>query len=144
MRRTLIRLSRSNILMTSSRLKGFDSPTVWQEFTPLSNRLKSVNLGQGFPDWTAPDFIKKALIDAVLSDSNQYCRSGGENLLVHALAKHYGPLVGRDINALTEVTTSVGATEGIFAIMQAYINAGTVNKRGNSNAPTSCTVRVLS
>lgn len=112
--------------MTSTRLKGFDAPTVWQEFTPLSNRLKSVNLGQGFPDWTAPAFIKKALVEAVLTDNNQYCRSGGENLLVTALAKHYGPLVGREINALTEVTTSVGATEGIFAIMQAYINAGII------------------
>ena len=111
--------------MTSSRLKGFDAPTVWQEFTPLSNKLKSVNLGQGFPDWTAPAFIKKALVEAVMNDNNQYCRSGGENLLVHALAKHYGPLVGREIDALKEVTTSVGATEGIFAIMQAYINAGT-------------------
>jgi kynurenine--oxoglutarate transaminase/cysteine-S-conjugate beta-lyase/glutamine--phenylpyruvate transaminase len=97
---------------------------VWQEFTPLSNRLKSVNLGQGFPDWTAPAFIKEALIEAVTNDDNQYCRSGGENRLVEALAKHYGPLVGRNINALKEVTTSVGATEGIFAIMQAYINPG--------------------
>lgn len=124
MKRVLNRLLHKRSAMTSARLKGFDAPTVWQEFTPLSNRLKSVNLGQGFPDWTAPAFVKKALVDAVLSDNNQYCRSGGENLLVNALANHYGPLVGRKINALTEVTTSVGATEGIFAIMQAYINAG--------------------
>ena len=111
-------------LMTSARLVGFDSPTVWQEFTPLSNRLKSVNLGQGFPDWVAPAFIKKALVDAVMNDNNQYCRSGGESLLVHALAKHYSPLVGRNIDPLKEITTSVGATEGIFAVMQAYINSG--------------------
>lgn len=109
---------------TSDRLSGFDAPTVWQEFTPLSQRLKTVNLGQGFPDWNAPAFIKQAIVDAVMNDSNQYCRSGGENSLVHALAAHYGPLVGRVINPLTEVTTSVGATEGIFAIMQAYLNKG--------------------
>lgn len=42
---------------------GFDAPTVWSEFTPLSQKHKSVNLGQGFPDWATPDFAKKALID---------------------------------------------------------------------------------
>jgi kynurenine---oxoglutarate transaminase / cysteine-S-conjugate beta-lyase / glutamine---phenylpyruvate transaminase len=124
MRKKTIGISIKKTLMTSARLVGFDAPTVWQEFTPLSNRLKSVNLGQGFPDWTAPPFIKRALVNAVLNDNNQYCRSGGEVLLVNALAKHYGPLVGRTIDPLKEVTTSVGATEGIFAIMQAYINAG--------------------
>jgi len=36
---------------------------VWSEFTPLSQKHKSVNLGQGFPDWATPDFAKKALID---------------------------------------------------------------------------------
>lgn len=124
MSRASSRLISKKYLMSSARLVGFDAPTVWQEFTPLSNRLKSVNLGQGFPDWTAPAFIKKALVNAVLEDNNQYCRSGGESLLVQALAKHYSPLVGRTIDPLKEVTTSVGATEGIFAIMQAYINAG--------------------
>lgn len=112
-------------IVSSKRLLGFDSPTVWQEFTPLSNRMKSVNLGQGFPDWTAPAFIKQALVTAIMSDQNQYCRSGGENALVHALAKHYGPLVNRTLDPLTEITTSVGATEGIYAIMQAYIDPGT-------------------
>jgi kynurenine--oxoglutarate transaminase/cysteine-S-conjugate beta-lyase/glutamine--phenylpyruvate transaminase len=61
---------------------------------------------------------------AVGHDHNQYCRSGGETSLVHALAEHYSPLVGRNINPLTEVTVSVGATEGIFAIMQAFVNEG--------------------
>lgn len=29
----------------SARLLGFDAPTVWSEFTPLSNKHKSCNLG---------------------------------------------------------------------------------------------------
>ena len=40
------------------------------------------------------------------------------------LSKHYSPLIGRDINPLTEITISVGATEGLFAIMQSYLNPG--------------------
>lgn len=41
---------------------------------------------------------------AIQENANQYCRSGGENMLVSSLAKHYSPLVGRDIDPLTEVT----------------------------------------
>jgi len=90
----------------------------------LANKHKAVNLGQGFPDWSSPDFVKKALIEAVSEDHNQYCRSGGEVALVNSLAIHYGKEIGREINPLTEVTTSVGATEGIFALMQALLNDG--------------------
>lgn len=109
---------------TSSRLVGFDAPTVWQEFTPLANKHKSVNLGQGFPDWQSPDFVKKALCDAVMQDYNQYSRSAGDLSLVEALASHYSPLIGRNINPLTEITIGVGATEVMFAVMQSLLNLG--------------------
>ena len=125
--RTLTRsvnLEVSRAASTATRLKGFDAPTVWSEFTPLSQQHKSVNLGQGFPDWETPDFVKQALVDAIHANANQYSRSAGDLALCEALAKHYGPLVGREINAATEVTISVGASEGIFAIMQSMLNEG--------------------
>lgn len=78
----------------------------------------------GFPDWSSPEFVKKAMCDAVNENYNQYCRSAGELKLVETLAKHYSKLIGREINPLTEVTVSVGATEGIFAIMQALLDEG--------------------
>lgn len=59
---------------------------------------------------------------AVEGNFNQYCRSAGETSLVEAVAKFYGPLVGREIDPLSEVTTSVGATEALFAIMQSLID----------------------
>jgi len=94
------------------------------EFTPLAVRMKAVNLGQGFPDWPSPDFVKEALKVATGADHNQYARSAGDPVLVEALARHYSPLVGRKIDALTEVTVSVGATEALYALLQAVINEG--------------------
>lgn len=44
--------------------------------------------------------------------------------MVNALAEHYSPLIKRELNPLTEITISVGATEALFAIMQALINEG--------------------
>lgn len=97
---------------------------VWDEITPLANLHKSDNLGQGFPDWESPNFVKEALCNAVKNNFNQYCRSRGDLGLVNALSKHYSPLIGREIDPLKEITISVGATEGLFAIMQAYLNPG--------------------
>ena len=111
-------------ITTSARLRGFDAPTVWQEFTPLSVKMKSVNLGQGFPDWASPEFVKEALKVATGADHNQYARSAGDPVLVEALATHYSPLVGRKIDPLTEITVSVGATEALYALLQAIINEG--------------------
>lgn len=83
-----------------------------------------MNLGQGFPDWATPLFAKEALIEAINSDANQYSRSAGDVPLVEALAEHYGRLLSRKIDPLTEVTVSVGASEAIFAIMQSMLNDG--------------------
>jgi aspartate/methionine/tyrosine aminotransferase len=104
----------------ASRLSGFDRPTVWHEFTPLAVKHSAVNLGQGFPDWPSPQFCKDALIKAVADDYNQYCRAAGEINLVKSLAKEYSGLLRREIDPLTEVVTSVGATECLFAIMQVW------------------------
>jgi aspartate/methionine/tyrosine aminotransferase len=121
-RRFVAKMSSRNF--TSARLKGFDAPTVWHEFTPLSNKHKSVNLGQGFPDWESPQFVKEAMVKAVHANFNQYTRSEGDLSLVETLAKHYSAEIGREINPLTEVTVTVGATEALFAVMQALLDPG--------------------
>ena len=64
-----------------------DKPTVWQEFSPLAVSVGAVNLGQGFPNWASPKFVKDAMIRAVTEDHNQYCRSDGHPALCQQLAK---------------------------------------------------------
>lgn len=108
----------------AQRLEGFDAPTVWAEFTPLANQHGAVNLGQGFPDWNPPAMAVQFAQAALAGPHNQYARSGGHPDLVRVLANRYSPLIGREINPLTEVTVSVGATEAIFAITQALLNPG--------------------
>ena len=55
---------------------------------------------------------------AVTENYNQYCRSAGHMPLVQQLAKRYTAELGRPINAETEVTVGVGASECLFALMQ--------------------------
>jgi hypothetical protein len=69
------------------RLDRFGALTVWQEFSPLAAQTGAVNLGQGFPNWATPAFVKDAMNRAVAEDHNQYCRSAGHTPLVNAVAK---------------------------------------------------------
>lgn len=107
----------------ATRVRTF-GPTVFAEYTALAIEHNAVNLGQGFPNFPAPDFIKNAAQSAVANDLNQYTRYGGHLRLVDALARFYAPIYGRELDPLREVLITVGATEGIFATMQALIEPG--------------------
>ncbi|MEJ5247216.1 aminotransferase class I/II-fold pyridoxal phosphate-dependent enzyme [Caldilinea sp.] len=107
----------------AERVRGFGA-TVFAEFTALANAVGAVNLGQGFPNFAAPDFVKEAAVAAIAADLNQYARSAGHPRLVQALAQTYSPLFGRTLDPMTEIVVTVGATEGIFATMQALVNPG--------------------
>ncbi len=105
------------------RVQNF-GPTVFAEFTALANQHGAVNLGQGFPDFPAPEFIKEAARAAIAQDRNQYTRSAGHPRLVQALAQLYTPLFRRLLDPLTNFVVTAGATEAIFATMQALVDPG--------------------
>lgn len=118
----------------ASRLDGLDKSTVWHEFTPLSNQYKSINLGQGFPDWNPPDFAIEAMMRSVSVDTdkggrnaNQYTRSPAHLPLASVLAKIYQEKYAgsRDfIDPETEVATAVGCTNALYCCLQGLLNEG--------------------
>lgn len=71
----------------AKRMDKFGAETVWQEMTPLAREHNAVGLGQGFPDWPTPDFVKAAMKRSQDEDQNQYCRSAGHPPLCQAIAK---------------------------------------------------------
>ncbi|CAM9200344.1 unnamed protein product, partial [Lampetra fluviatilis] len=44
----------------TQRIEGLDK-NVWVEFVKLARDYPSVNLGQGFPDFAAPESVTRAL-----------------------------------------------------------------------------------
>ncbi|KAI9908426.1 hypothetical protein PsorP6_003945 [Peronosclerospora sorghi] len=107
----------------TKRLDGFDQATVWHEFTPLALKHNAINLGQGFPDWRCEDFVKQAAKDAVDADFNQYARPQGHKKLVEVLAKKYSKELKREINWTNQVAIGVGATETIYAALNAFVES---------------------
>ncbi|XP_013790186.1 kynurenine--oxoglutarate transaminase 3-like isoform X2 [Limulus polyphemus] len=112
--------------VAADRLKGMQE-SVWVEFIRLAQEVKPVNLGQGFPDFAAPEFVTKALSDAVTGPNvllNQYTRGFGHLRLVNALSKLYSKLLGRELDPLTEILVTVGAYEALYCTIMALVNPG--------------------
>jgi len=98
--------------------------SVFSEFTPLAQQYNAINLGQGFPDYNAPQFVIEAAQKALSNNFNQYTRSYGHLRLTKALKEHFSSKFERDLNHISDIAITIGATEGIFATMQALINPG--------------------
>ena len=77
----------------AERVRGFGT-TVFTEMTALANQHQAINLGQGFPDFAAPAFLKEAAQAAIAADINQYAPANGRPRLRQAIAakmaRHYG------------------------------------------------------
>jgi aspartate/methionine/tyrosine aminotransferase len=97
---------------------------VFAEFSALAARHGAVNLGQGFPSFQTPQFVKQAAIDAITDGNNQYTRPGGHVSYVETLAEMYSPLLGRELDPMTEIVSFNGAQEGIASIMAALLEPG--------------------
>lgn len=62
--------------INAKRLDGV-TESVWNDFVKLAIEYKPLNLGQGFPDFAAPEVVTHALAQATTSDNvflNQYTR----------------------------------------------------------------------
>lgn len=101
------------------RLEGTGKPTVWSEFGQLAAETGAVNLGQGFPDWQPPKFVVDQMRAAMDHGHHQYTRPAGHPQLVEVLAKRYSKHFQRPIDAMTEVCTTVGASQALYLTLQA-------------------------
>jgi aspartate/methionine/tyrosine aminotransferase len=108
----------------AARIAGIGT-SIFTEITALAVEHGAANLGQGFPDFPAPDFVKEAALRHIREDRNQYAASAGLPRLRRALADDYqrrwpqGPKVAPDA-----VTVASGATELLHDAVLAVIDPG--------------------
>jgi aspartate/methionine/tyrosine aminotransferase len=107
----------------SPRVRGFGT-SVFTEMSRLANEYQAVNLGQGFPDFPGPDFVKDAAKTAIDADRNQYAISHGAPRLRAAIARTWNERYGADIDPEREITVTSGATEAIYDAIQAFAGPG--------------------
>jgi aminotransferase len=103
---------------------GSFTESVIREMTRLANLHGAINLGQGFPDFPAPDEVKEAARRAIADDHNQYPITWGTPGFRAAIAAHYERWYGMRIDPETEVCVTCGSTEAMIASMLATLDAG--------------------
>lgn len=98
--------------------------TVFEEMTALAQRTGAVNLGQGFPDFPAPERMVNAASEALAAGHNQYAPIKGIPSLRTAIAEHQRQFYGLDLDAESQIIVSAGATEGLAASLLSVLEPG--------------------
>jgi len=98
--------------------------SVIREMTRLALQHGAINLSQGFPDFSAPDVLKKAASDAIFADVNQYAITWGAKKFRDAIVGKTRRHLGIDIDPEREITVCCGSTEGMIDVLLAVINPG--------------------
>jgi aminotransferase len=107
-----------------SKKAGSFTESVIREMTREAMKYGAVNLGQGFPDFAAPEDIKQKAMEAIAADHNQYAITWGVKSFRDAIARKTKWFLDLDVDAETEITVTCGSTEGMIAGMMATVDAG--------------------
>ncbi|XP_031390527.1 uncharacterized protein LOC116203017 [Punica granatum] len=110
-------------LQVAKRLEKFKT-TIFTQMSSLAIKHGAINLGQGFPNFDGPDFVKQAAIQAINEGKNQYARGYGIPDFNAAIAERFKKDTGLVIDPEKEVTVTSGCTEAIAATMLGLINPG--------------------
>jgi aminotransferase len=100
------------------------SESVIREMSREAVKYQAVNLAQGFPDFPAPEEIKRAAQDAIGKDINQYAITWGSRHLRAAIARQMRLWQGVQLDPETEITVCCGSTEAMMAALLATTNPG--------------------
>lgn len=98
--------------------------SVIREMTREALKYGAVNLSQGFPDFAAPEDIKRVAMEAIDRDINQYAITWGARDFREAIAGKTKWYLGLEIDPETELTVTCGSTEGMIAAMMATVDPG--------------------
>lgn len=109
-------MSRDPANATCARLAPFGQ-TIFTSISLLAQRHGAVNLGQGFPDFDGPEFVKEAGIAAIREGHGQYARMFGVPALNEAIADRFRLDTGMVFDPNQEVTVTSGCTEAIAAAL---------------------------
>ncbi|MBV8856997.1 MAG: aminotransferase class I/II-fold pyridoxal phosphate-dependent enzyme [Acidobacteria bacterium] len=107
-----------------SQKAGRFTESVIREMTREAMKHGAVNLSQGFPDFPAPEDLKRAAAAAINDDVNQYAVTWGAKDFREAIADKTRWFLGLDYDPEREITVTCGSTEGMIAAMMATVDPG--------------------
>ena len=98
--------------------------TIFTVMSQLATEHGAVNLGQGFPDFPAPERLVAELGKAMQAGHNQYAPMTGIPALRDAIADKTERVYGWRPDIDREITVASGASEAILDAIHAVVRAG--------------------
>lgn len=108
---------------TAQRLSSF-TESIIRDMTRVANHHGAINLSQGFPDDDPPPEVIAAAQKAMLEGPHQYAITWGAPNLRQALAEKQSRLMGRAIDADTDIVITCGSTEAMICAMMCTCDPG--------------------
>lgn len=104
-------------------IRKLNEPSIWIRFSKLANELKAVNLGQGFPDWSPPEFYLESLLRNVTNEkaNHQYTRAYGSMNLVNSIIKNHQKYFNFNLTENNVLVTS-GGIGGLYNTITSFID----------------------
>lgn len=98
------------------------STSIFTTMSQMANEYGAINLSQGFPNFPVDERLKNLVSKWAKEEVHQYLPMAGFPPLLEKIAHLTQTSYGRKVNPSTEVLITAGATEGIFATIQALVN----------------------
>lgn len=111
------------MIAIESKLPGVGT-TIFSVMTRLAGEHGAINLSQGFPDFDPPARLIELVCEHLAGGDNQYAPMPGLPALREAIAAKVARLYGADVDPVTAITVTPGATQAIFCAVQAVVGNG--------------------
>ena len=96
-------------------------PSIFSVMSQLANQHKAINLAQGFPNFPVDPILKEITSKWAKEEIHQYLPMAGYPPLLEKIANLTFTSYQRKVNPTTNILITAGATEGIFASIQALV-----------------------
>lgn len=96
--------------------------SIFSIMSQMANTHKAINLSQGFPNFPVDERLKNCVSKWVNEEIHQYLPMSGLPSLLDKIETLTQNSYGRKVSATTDILITAGATEGIFATIQALVN----------------------
>ena len=97
--------------------------TIFTVMSQMATEYNAINLSQGFPNFPIDKRLTDIVAKLATGNVHQYAPMSGFPLLLEKIAKLTQQSYQRTVNPKDEILITAGATEGIFATIQALVNA---------------------
>ncbi|WP_333600211.1 methionine aminotransferase [Flavobacterium sp.] len=96
--------------------------SIFTVMSQMATEYNAINLSQGFPNFPVDERLTSILARLTKENVHQYTPMAGYPPLLDKIARLTQQSYQRTVNPKTELLITAGATEGIFATLQALVN----------------------